>query len=129
VDAAAPAGLRADVWLWAARFFKTRSLCRQAIDAGHVEVNSVACKPARLLHVGSMLRITRGEDRIEVEVLALSDRRGPAAVAQALYRETSASMALRQTAHEQRRMLGPIGPGKRPDKASRRELLRLKQGY
>jgi ribosome-associated heat shock protein Hsp15 len=76
--------VRADVWLWAARFFKTRSLAKQAIDGGRVDVNGAGCKTAKTLHAGDRLRIGRGEERLEVEVLALSDQRGPAAAAQAL---------------------------------------------
>lgn len=118
--------VRADVWLWAARFFKTRSLAKQAIDGGRVDVNGAGCKPAKTLHAGDRLRIGRGEERLEVEVLALSDQRGPAAAAQALYAETAASRAARELAREQRRLVGPSGPPKRPDKQARRELRRLR---
>ncbi|MFI4959453.1 MAG: RNA-binding S4 domain-containing protein [Lysobacterales bacterium] len=76
-----PAELRADVWLWAARFFKTRSLARQAIEAGRVEVNDAGCKPAKGLRVGDHLRVGRAEERLEVSILALSARRGPASEA------------------------------------------------
>lgn len=117
---------RADVWLWAARFFKTRSLARQAIDGGRIDVNEVGCKPARTLRVGDCLKISRGEERLEVELLVLSDRRGPASVAQALYRETDASRVAREAAREQHRLVGANGPLKRPDKQARRELRRLK---
>lgn len=117
---------RADAWLWAARFFKTRSLAKQAIEGGRVEVNDAACKPAKALHVGDRLKISRGEERLEVELLLLSDRRGPASVAQTLYRETDASRAAREAAREQHRLVGTHGPLKRPDKQARRELRRLK---
>ncbi|MGO4701527.1 RNA-binding S4 domain-containing protein [Dyella sp. 2RAB6] len=118
--------VRADVWLWAARFFKTRALAKHAIDGGKVDVNDAGCKPAKTLHGGDRLRITRGEERLEVEVLALSERRGPAPAAQALYRETEASLAAREAAREQRRLVGTVGPLRRPDKQERRELRRLK---
>ena len=118
---------RADVWLWAARFFKTRSLARQAIEGGRIDVNGAGCKPAKLLHAGDRLKIGRGEERQEVEVLALSDRRGPASVAQTLYRETDASRMAREAAREQHRLMGASGPPKRPDKQARRELQRLKE--
>ena len=118
--------VRADVWLWAARFFKTRSLAKQAIDGGKIAVNELGCKPAKTLHLGDMLRITRGEERLEVEVLALSEKRGPATAAQALYRETEASLKAREAAREQRRLIGASGPLRRPDKQERRELRRLK---
>ncbi len=119
-------GLRADQWLWAARFFKTRSLAKQAIDGGRIDVNDAGCKPAKAVHVGDMLRISRGEERLEVEVLGLSDKRGPASVAQTLYRETDASRAARETAQRQRQLVGASGPLKRPDKHARRDLRRLK---
>jgi len=118
--------LRADQWLWAARFFKTRNLAKQAIDGGKIEVNEAGCKPAKALHVGDMLRISRGEERLEVEVLGLSDKRGPASVAQTLYRETESSRVAREAAHQQRQLIGASGPLKRPDKHARRDLRRLK---
>lgn len=120
--------LRVDVWLWAARFFKTRSLARQAIDAGHVEVNDAACKPARALHVGDRLRIGRAQERLEVSVLALSARRGPAGDAQRLYRETDASRVAREVSREQRRLSGAAfdHPPGRPDKQARRQLRKIK---
>jgi ribosome-associated heat shock protein Hsp15 len=120
--------VRVDAWLWAARFFKTRRLAHEAIDGGKVEWNSAACKPARLLKPGDMLRITRGEERFEVEVLAVSARRGPASVAQTLYRETDASVAARVAQREQHRLLGAAGPAHRPDKQARRHLRRMKHG-
>jgi ribosome-associated heat shock protein Hsp15 len=118
--------MRADLWLWAARFYKTRSLAKQAIDGGKIDINDAGCKPAKALHVGDMLKITRGEQRLEVELLALSDKRGPASVAQALYRETEASRVAREAAQEQRQLVGASGPLKRPDKHARRDLRRLK---
>lgn len=118
--------MRADVWLWAARFFKTRSLAKQAIVGGRIDVNGAACKPAKTLRAGDRLKIGRGEERLEVEVVALSDRRGPASVAQALYVETEASRAAREVAREQQRLIGAGGPPKRPDKQARRELRRLR---
>lgn len=119
-------GLRVDVWLWAARFFKTRSLARQAIDGGRIDVNDAGCKPAKLLHLGDRLKISRGEERLEVVVLALSDKRGPASVAQALYGETDASQAAREAAREQRQLVGANGPARRPDKHARSLLRRMK---
>jgi len=118
--------VRADVWLWAARFFKTRSLAKQAIDGGRIDVNGAGCKPAKMLHAGDRLKIGRGEERLEVEVLALSDRRGPASMAQTLYVETEASRAAREVAREQHRLIGAGGPPTRPDKQARRELRRLR---
>jgi ribosome-associated heat shock protein Hsp15 len=120
------AELRVDVWLWAARFFKTRSLAKQAIDGGKIDVNDAGCKPAKMLHAGDHLRISRGEERLEVDVLLLSDRRGPASAAQGLYCETEVSRAAREAAREQRQLIGTSGPIKRPDKHARRQLRRMK---
>ncbi|WP_430389033.1 RNA-binding S4 domain-containing protein [Dyella sp. 20L07] len=121
-----PALVRADVWLWAARFFKTRSLAKQAIEGGKVDLNDGSCKPAKAVHVGDVFRIGRGEERLEVEVLGLSEKRGPANVAQALYRESEASVAAREAAKAQRKLVGAMAPPGRPDKQARRELRRLK---
>lgn len=122
------ATVRVDVWLWAARFFKTRSLAKEAIAGGRIDVNGGGCKPAKALHVGDRLRINRAEERWEVEVVALSERRGPASVAQALYRETDASAAAREAARELHRLGGSglLRPPKRPDKHSRRQLRQFK---
>lgn len=121
--------VRADVWLWAARFFKTRSLAKQAIDGGKVEVNGAGCKPSRPLHVGDTLKISRGEERVELGVLALSGKRGPASVAATLYEESEASRVAREAAREQHRLLGANGPPRRPDKQARRELRRFKDTH
>ncbi len=120
------ATVRADVWLWAARFFKTRRLAREAIDGGKVELNGAACKPSKPVKPGDRLRVTKGEERFDVEVLALSDKRGPAKVAQALYEETEASRAAREEHRAMARLSRPVKPDKRPDKADRRKLRRLK---
>lgn len=121
-----PAPVRADVWLWAARFFKTRSLAKQAIEGGKVDLNDGSCKPAKAVHVGDVLRIGRGEERLEVKVLGLSEKRGAANVAQALYRESDASIVAREAAKAQRKLVGTMAPPGRPDKQARRELRRLK---
>ncbi len=127
----APRGVRADIWLWAARFFKTRALAKQALGAGRIVCAGVACKPARTLRVGEMLHIARGEERFEIEVRALADTRGPAAMAQTLYRETAASLAARIALREQRR-LQQAGtaqpPPARPGKRDRRRIHAFKQG-
>jgi ribosome-associated heat shock protein Hsp15 len=123
-----PNEVRADVWLWAARMYKTRSLAKQAIDGGKVDVNGAGCKPAKAVHVGDSVRLTRGEERLELEILALSEQRGPASAAQVLYRETEASRTAREQAREQRRLSGAglNRPPTRPNKQERRELRRLK---
>lgn len=119
--------VRADVWLWAARFFKIRSLAKQAIEGGKIDVNGGGCKPAKAIHLGDRLRIQRGEERQDVEVLALSDKRGPASVAQLLYRETPESLAAREAKREEQRLHGGgvIRPTSRPDKRSRRQIIRF----
>ena len=122
-------GVRLDAWLWAARFFKTRSVAKHAIEAGKIEVNGGGCKPAKTIHVGDRLRVRRGEERQELEVVALSDQRGPASAAQLLYRETPEGVRARETQREQQRLRGggSIRPLSRPDKKSRRQIVRFKQ--
>jgi ribosome-associated heat shock protein Hsp15 len=119
--------VRLDVWLWAARFFKTRSLAKHAIDGGKVDVNEQPCKPGKAVRAGDVVRITRGEDRYEVAVLGLSEQRGPAPVAQALYRESDASRAAREAAAQQRRLeaTGYAKPPTKPDKRARRLIKAL----
>ncbi|EQD32685.1 S4 probable RNA-binding domain protein [mine drainage metagenome] len=129
METASP-GVRADIWLWAARFFKTRALARQALASAKIVSGGVACKPARTLRVGEMLHIARGEERFEIEVLALANTRGPAAVAQTLYRETAASLAARAALREQRRMQQagtPQPPPARPGKRDRRRIHAFRQ--
>lgn len=116
--------VRLDRWLWAARFFKTRALAQQAITGGHVHVNGQRSKAARLVHPGDRLEVTRGEERFEVTVLALSARRGPAAMARELYAETEASLAVRAAAQQLRRdIAGNRPPAARPDKRDRRRII------
>jgi ribosome-associated heat shock protein Hsp15 len=119
--------VRLDVWLWAARFFKTRSLAKSVIEAGRVEVNGSSAKPSRAVRVGDTLRIARGEDRYEIAVLGLSDERGSAPVAQALYQESEASRQARLAAAEQRRLeaTGYAKPATKPDKRARRLIRAL----
>jgi ribosome-associated heat shock protein Hsp15 len=121
-------GVRVDVWLWAARFFKTRRVSHAAVCGGRVELNDGVCKPSRLVQVGDVLRITRGTERMEVAVLALSTLRGPASVAQALYQESADSRGAREAARELARLRGPAGPSARPNKGDRRLLRQLKHG-
>ncbi|SFW62761.1 RNA-binding S4 domain-containing protein [Luteibacter sp. UNCMF366Tsu5.1] len=122
-------GVRADVWLWAARFFKTRSLAKQAIDGGKIELNDAACKPAKVVHVGDTFKVTRGEERLTCVVVGLSEKRGPASEAQKLYAETEASAAERQRRIEDRRLTGGalLRPDARPGKRDRRLIQDLKK--
>src|SRR5690606_31886384 len=92
------ASVRLDLWLWAARYFKTRALAKQAIETGRVEIGGQRAKPARGVRVGDVLQVARMEERFEVEVLALSNVRGPASVAQTLYRESETSRLVREQA-------------------------------
>jgi len=120
--------VRADVWLWAARMYKTRSLAKQAIDGGKVELNGSACKPAKAMHVGDIVRLMRGNERVEVVVQGLSDRRGPAAHAQALYEETPQSVAHRANEAAMRRLHAQAPrPAGRPGKQDRRLLKEMKE--
>ena len=122
-------GVRADVWLWAARFFKTRSLAKQAIEGGKVDLNDSPCKPAKLVYTGDTLRVTRGEERLVCTVAALSTKRGPAPEAQKLYVETEESIAERARQREDRRLTGGalLRPDSRPDKRARRLIQDLKK--
>ncbi|MEO8673781.1 MAG: S4 domain-containing protein [Tahibacter sp.] len=120
-------GVRADLWLWAARFFKTRTLAKQAILAGRIQVDGAECKPSRVLRVGQIVRVVRGDDCREVAIAALSDRRGPAGVAQGLYRESEQSRVTRLALAEQRRLAasGYASPPTKPDKRARRLIRAL----
>ena len=122
--------VRIDLWLWAARFFKTRSLASKAVRGGHVHVDGTRVKPARGLKVGDSLSVTRGRVTQDIVVRALSDRRGPASVATTLYEETPDSIARREAAAEAARLArgsGPAAPAKRPDKRSRRAIHRMRR--
>jgi ribosome-associated heat shock protein Hsp15 len=123
----ANAAVRLDIWLWAARFYKTRALAKQAVEGGKVEINGAAGKPAKPVKPGDRLRVTRGEDRYEIDVVALSEARGPAGVAQQLYRETDEGRAAREAAAGQRRLIGAdqAKPRGKPDKRARRLIRAL----
>jgi ribosome-associated heat shock protein Hsp15 len=118
------AGVRMDKWLWAARFFKTRTLAARACDLGRVQSNRQAAKPAREVHVGDLLHIKTEARDFEVEVLLLSEVRGPAAVAQTLYRETESGRELRIKAAQERKagMIFSPAPQGRPSKRDRRKI-------
>ena len=121
-------GVRMDKWLWAARFFKTRSLAARSCELGRIESNGQPAKPAREVRAGDVLRIKNDGGEFLVEVLALSEMRGPAPVAQTLYRETEASREARLKAAEERKAMqafDPFGEGK-PSKRDRRRHDRLR---
>jgi len=122
--------VRVDKWLWAARFFKTRALAARACDLGRIQSHGTDAKPARDVRVGDMLRIRNEGGEFEVEVVALSEMRGPAAVAQALYRETGASKEARARAAEERKAMQqsmPL-PERRPSKRDRRRIIQFRGG-
>lgn len=120
--------LRIDKWLWAARFFKTRSLAADAVEGGKVTMNGARLKPAKAVAAGDVLEIRVGKFRYEVEVLALSGKRGPAPEAQKLYRETEDSRAKREAiAAELRAQPQPAFKG-RPTKRDRRRIEQLQSG-
>lgn len=116
--------VRIDKWLWAARFFKTRSMATDAVDGGKVRLNGERVKPARNVKPGDTLEIDNGSTEWEVVVQALADKRGSAAVAQTLYAETEKSIAERQRKAEQRKLFREPGESikGRPTKRDRRQL-------
>lgn len=124
-----PAGVRIDKWLWAARFFKTRSLATDAVSGGKVKLNGVAVKPARDVKPGDRLEIHNGETRWEVVVIGLSEKRGPATEARLLYEETADSVAAREAEQQRRRFQNEPAADihGRPTKRDRRRMDRF--GY
>lgn len=121
--------VRLDKWLWAARFFKTRSLAKQAIEGGKVHYNGARSKVSKDVETGARLTIRSGWDEKEVEIIALSDQRRGAAEAQLLYRETDNSIEKRALAAEHRKAFRGLGmaPQERPNKKQRRQIHRFKQ--
>ena len=121
------AAVRLDLWLWAARFFKTRSLAKSAVEAGRVTIGGQHLKPARALRIGEQLEVTRAGELYEIEVRALSEQRGPAKVAETLYAEAEESRARRLAERERRRLeaSGYQAPETKPDKRARRLIRAL----
>jgi ribosome-associated heat shock protein Hsp15 len=121
-------GIRIDKWLWAARFFKTRALASRSCDLGRIQSNGITAKPSREVHVGDRLRIVNEGGIFEVHVKGLSAMRGPAAVAQALYEETSESREARQRLAIQKKALDLINPlpEGRPSKRDRRRIIQFR---
>ena len=122
------AGVRLDKWLWAARFYKTRSLARTMIEGGKVHYNGQRSKPSKLVEVGERIKLRQGTDDREVVVLAISEHRGKAEQAQALYEETADSITKREKNAEARKLNSQFAPSpeRRPDKKERRSLLKIK---
>jgi ribosome-associated heat shock protein Hsp15 len=120
--------VRIDKWLWAARFFKTRALAARACDLGRIQSNGQLAKPARDVRIGDMLRVTNDGGDFEVEVSLLSEVRGPAPVAQTLYRETETSKELRQKAAAERKAMRQFEelPAGRPSKRDRHRIIQFR---
>ena len=119
--------VRLDLWLWAARFYRTRSLAKQAIDTGKVDVGGQRAKASRTVRLGDAMRIVRGDEVFEITVAGLSDQRGPASVAQTLYSESETSKAMRLEALASLRAgrAGYQAPQHKPDKRARRLIRAL----
>jgi|SRR6478672_11462264 len=119
--------VRLDLWLWAARFYRTRALAKHAIETGKVDAGGQRAKPSRSVRIGDVLVVARGEERFEIEVAALSDVRGPASIAQALYRESDPSKLAREQARALRaaERNGFRAPETKPDKRARRLIRAL----
>ncbi|MGA2457936.1 MAG: RNA-binding S4 domain-containing protein [Terriglobales bacterium] len=122
------ASVRMDKWLWAARFFKTRALAARACELGRIQSNQQPAKAGREVRIGDMLRVANEGGDFQVEVLLLSDVRGPASVAQTLYRETEASQQLRLKVATERRAMKQfeVLPAGKPSKRDRREIIRFR---
>lgn len=122
--------VRIDKWLWAARFFKTRALASKACDIGRIQANGLRSKPAREIHTGDKLQIENEAGLFQIEVLALSEMRGPAALAQTLYRETDSSREARLKLAEERKAMQQYAPlpERRPSKRDRRRIIQFRSG-
>ncbi|MDQ6996106.1 MAG: RNA-binding S4 domain-containing protein [Mariprofundus sp.] len=117
--------VRIDKWLWAARFFKTRGLATEIVNGGHVQLNGEHTKASKAVHSGDELRIQRGQELFVVTVTALAEKRGSASIAQSLYQETDASIAIREEQRQLRKFNASPAPDKRPDKRARRRIIRF----
>jgi ribosome-associated heat shock protein Hsp15 len=120
--------MRVDKWLWAARFFKTRALASKACDLGRIQANGLKAKPAREVRTGDMLQVENEGGIFQIEVLKLSEMRGPAAVAKTLYRETDASREARLKIAEERKAMQQYAPlpERRPSKRDRRRIIQFR---
>jgi ribosome-associated heat shock protein Hsp15 len=127
MDAVRP-GIRIDKWLWAARFFKTRALASRACELGRIQSNGMQAKPAREVRAGDRLRVENEGGIFEIEVLGVSGMRGPAAVAQTLYRESEASREARRKLGEERKAMQEYAPlpERRPSKRDRRRIIQFR---
>ncbi len=119
--------VRIDKWLWAVRFFKTRGLSTNAVNAGHVQWNGERSKASKMIRIGDEVCVQRAQQCFVVRVTGLADKRGSATQAQALYRETEASFAAREQQRQRRKLHvdSSPAPDKRPDKKARRHIIRF----
>jgi ribosome-associated heat shock protein Hsp15 len=122
---------RLDKWLWAARFFKTRSIAREAVSGGKVHLNGNRAKPGRSVNIGDELRIMRGEEEYTITIAEISTSRGPATVARTLYDESEENRLKREQFAEERRLAHQQDTGRerRPDKRQRRKIVRFKNKF
>lgn len=120
--------VRLDKWLWAARFYKTRSIARNMIDGGKVHYNNQRTKPSKIVEVGDTIKLRRGSETLTVIIEIISDKRTGAPIAQTLYREKDESIELREKQTQLRKLnaLGSPKPEKRPDKKQRRDIMKFK---
>jgi len=122
--------IRVDRWLWAARFYKTRGLATEMVNAGHVLVSGSRKKAAGMVRAGDQLSISRGPETLIIRVIALADKRGSAMVARSLYEETPASVATRRKLAEQRCDIAiSPAPARRPDKKARRQIIHFRKSH
>lgn len=118
--------VRLDKWLWAARFYKTRTICKEMIDGGKVHYNGQRTKPNKTVEIGATIKLRQGNDEKEIKVTALSTQRRGAPEAQLLYEETAQSVENREKLALARKMNAMPHPDRRPNKKERRDLLRFK---
>lgn len=121
--------VRVDKWLWAARFYKIRSLASEAVKGGHVNINGERGKASKSVHIGDVITVVKGSEQFIVRVTGLADKRGSATIAEGLYEETKASITARAKLAEQRKFktASAPAPDKRPDKRARRQITRFKE--
>ena len=119
--------VRIDKWLWAARFFKTRSLATEMVNGGHVQCNGERLKPSKGIHVGDVLNIVRNQEQFIITVTGLAEKRGSATVAQSLYQEDEQSINAREEQQQLRKLAASPAPDRRPDKKARRQIIRFRR--
>lgn len=121
--------IRLDKWLWAARFYKTRSIAKDMIDGGKVHYNNHRAKPSKIVELGAIIKLRQGSDEKIVEIIAISGQRRGAPIAQTLYKETEASIVQRDKNAQMRKLNAHYNPNpeRRPDKKERRDILKFKE--